>query len=668
MDTNIVKELVGEIEYLNDEYRAGNPQVSDEEYDALLAKLASIDPNNYILKRGIIEGQKETDRKRRLPIRMASMNKVKSVEELIAWIYSTLKVSSVSNDIDHVKFVVTPKYNGISLLYDVSYDNVYTRGDGAFGQICTDHFFKMNKNIINNDLSDVSCIVGEAIIPIKIWEEKFKGKLSSSGLPYKLNNATVAGLFNCDEPSDVLDSVVFMKYKTTQDYLDKYEQLDYLNELSTNYKVPYIILNALDFVEHEDILDDFFKECSKDFPIDGLVIDIDSFDLRLELGEESNGNPAYARALKLDKWSEEKDTVITGYDFQISKQGKLKGVVTFDPVLINGTDVKQATFYNARFLRDFFLYPGTKITVKKSGEVIPKIVAVEGVNIPNLSDTSKYENARNSIFNKIGNRLLKENIIVDISNCPSCGEKLIEDENGVELICTNKSCRDKHISKLEHFVLTLGVEEVGRPTIESMYNAGISTCSILYTIEEKMLKGIEGFGDSTIDTIVSQFKKVRENGISLAKLMYALDLFEGKIGEKTAQLIFDSIDVFDEDNRDVAKLCKIKGVSDKTAECFLSALNLIDERTLSYYNVNMIESKQIVPSGTKFVGFSVCFSGLRDKELEKVIIDNGGIIVDGVSKKTTHLIVADPNQNTSKTVKAKELGIKIMTLEQFKQL
>ena len=665
MDSNIVKELVGEIQYLNEEYRAGNPQVSDQEYDALLVKLASIDPDNDLLKKGIIEEQKETGRKRRLPVRMASMNKVKTVDELIDWVYSTLKKLGYSEEeIGNEKLIVTPKYNGISLLYDTVNEEVYTRGDGKFGQICTNHFAKMNSNFDSIEYDPIY-IIGEAIIPSRVWESKFKGRLSENGLPYKLNNATVAGLFNCDEPSDVLEEVIFMKYGIKLDYVDKHEQLEYLNNAS-KVEVNFLQIDVKDL--DEETLDYMFKMNNSEFPIDGLVIEFDAWDIRTQLAEETNGNPAYARALKLDKWSEEKDTVITGYDFQISKQGKLKGVVTFEPVIINGTDVKQATFYNARFLRDFFLYPGTKITVKKSGEVIPKIVAVEGISAPNLSDIVKYEDARNSIFNKIGSRLLKDNVIFNLSVCPSCGGKLIEDENGVELICNNNDCQDKLISKLEHFTLTLGVEEVGRPTIEAMYNAGISTCSMLYTIEEKMLKGIEGFGDSTIDTIVSQFKKVRENGISLAKLMYALDLFEGKIGEKTAQLIFDSIDIFDEDNRDVAKLCKIKGISNKTAECFLEALNLIDERTLSLYNVNMVETKQIVPSGTKFVGFSVCFSGLRDKELEKVIIDNGGIIVDGISKKTTHLIVADPNQNTSKTVKARELGIKIMTLEQFKQL
>jgi len=672
--SNIVKELVGEIQYLNGEYRAGNPQVSDEEYDELIAKLASIDPENSILKRGIIEEQKDNSRKRKLPIPMMSMNKCKTFEELKSWIYSTLKKLNYSDEeIQNVELVLTPKYNGISLLYDSKNLEAFTRGDGEFGQKCDNHFLKMDINFSDApDISDGTFTIGEAIIPTSIWEKEFKGKVSPTGLPYKLNNATVAGLFNCDEPSDMLQYVTFMKYGTpVLPLTNKVEQLEYLNDIST-LKVDFLKLKFSDLTE--DICDLIFKKNSKLLPIDGVVVEFNDRDIRNKLGREPNGNPAYARALKLDKWSEEKDTVITGYDFQISKQGKLKGVVTFDPVLINGTDVKQATFYNVKFIRKYCLFPGVNITVKKSGEVIPKIVAVEGIKLPTGSNSVEEYEVSKRIFETVKDKKFPSDqdiikyFLSTFSTCPSCGCGLVDDDTFVERICSNPNCKDKLISKLEHFVTVLEIEEVGRPTIEAMFEAGINTCEKLYTVSKNDLANISGFGESTINTIVSQFTKVRERGISLAKLMYALDIFEGKIGEKTTQLIFDSLDIFLEENQTIDKLNKIKGVSDITAGVFLEGLEKISSNTLSLYNVNMVETIQIVPSGDKYHGFSVCFSGLRDKELEKVIIDNGGKISDSVSKNTTHLIVADINQHTSKTVKAKEIGIYIMSVEQFKSI
>jgi len=657
--TQIIDELVGEIQYLNDMYRVGDPQVSDLEYDQMLVRLNELDPTHPLLHKGVIESE-PTTRKRKLPIKMMSLNKEKSVDDIIKWLK---KVGNSETEI----VVITPKYNGISLLVNHSTGETNTRGDGEYGRDCDKHIQIINSDVKMNFNHLCS---GEAIISRYNWDTYFRGKLSPSGQPYKLNNATVAGLLNCDEPTEELKYVDFVKYGIHNSDMYKIGQLQLINE-SSDMRTDFLAVPISSLTE--SILDQFYYEINKIYPIDGLVIELNDVKKRKQLDTESNGNPAYARALKLDKWVEEFDTTITGYIINISKQGKIKGVVTFNPVMINGTEVKQATFYNMQFLSNFNLCPGVHITVKKSGEIIPKITAVEGIHIPILSEFKKqseydqaYEVATGLVDKIIAERYEKEELDFDwnyFNDCPICNNPLSWDENRVELICTSNDCSGRLISKIEHFFLSIGVEEFGRPTIESLYKDGYNTVERILNITKSELILLEGFGDTSADIILEQFNRVKQEGVSQAQLMYAWDVFDGKIGEKTAQLILDNI----QKKFSIEEMVKIKGVSEITAKCFLKGLETFITLP-SVLKVKYISSPKKIVSNESYIGFSVCFSGVRDKELEKKIEDGGGVIASGVSKTTSHLVVSDVNQSTSKMVKARELNIPILTIEQFKQL
>lgn len=658
--TQTIDALAGEITYLNAQYRAGNPQASDEYYDSLLARLSSLDPTHLLLQKGIIETARSNPRMRRLPVRMMSLNKEKTFDNLMLWIENIgLKADDV--------LVVSPKFNGISLVADLKTKQASTRGDGEYGQNCDPHFDLINARVHRN--FDHICS-GEAIISRRNWAEHFVGKISPSGTPYKLNNATVAGLLNCDDPTEALKHVDFVKYTLHETTMHKSQQLKYMNMNTEGLWTDYLVVTVGEL--SENMLDKFFHRANSVYPIDGLVIDVDDYDIREGLGREMNGNPAFARALKLDRWVEEFDTVITGYVLNISKQGKLKGAVTFEPVFINGCDVKQATFYNAQFLHDFALCPGVKVTIKKSGEVIPKIVAVEGVRIPLRVDYKSQQTYDIAFINAAEN----VNNIVDNSNinfphylfdiCSSCRQPMSWDKNKVDLECKNFDCRDRRISKIEHFLQSLGVEEMGRPSVEKLYDAGYDSIHKLWNITAIAMMNVGGFGESSVDIFLKQVDAIKRGGVPLARLMYAMDLFDGTIGEKTAQQIFDSVDA--DYLIDKKELLKVKGVSDITADCFIRAYDRIEELIGLNISIAYAKSPAKELKGSRFSGFAVCFSGVRDKSLEEEIESQGGKIASGVSKTTTHLVVADPSQGTSKTVKARELNIPILTIEQFKQL
>jgi DNA ligase (NAD+) len=243
-----------------------------------------------------------------------------------------------------------------------------------------------------------------------------------------------------------------------------------------------------------------------------------------------------------------------------------------------------------------------------------------------------------------------------------------------EIVCVNNECEGIQLSKLEHFFTTAGVEEFGRPSIESLYRVGYKTILSILEITKEELSSLEGWGESSADTVIAQFKKLKEVGIPFEKLLHALDLFEGVLGEKTAKLALETYDIeyllsfsFDP----IKELYSIKGVSDKTAHAIMKALRFwADNQLGNTLPICIAESRKVGIIGDSCKGMKVCFTGIRDKELEDYITSNGGEIASGVSKTTTHLIVKDMSETTlssSKAVKAKTLNITIQTINQFKQ-
>lgn len=660
-----IKSLAAEIEYLNDEYRQGTPQVTDKEYDALFDRLRELDPSHPLLRKGVIEKTPQGERKDKLPIPMYSLDKCKTVEEVLAWLVGK------SLDLEKTWIVISPKYNGISMVHEIETKKAWTRGDGEIGLRCDKHFA-----LAESETSLTEGIVfGEMIINRENWNSKFQGRINHlTGRPYKLNHSTVAGMLNSDTPPDRLGMVDFVMYGIADRNMDRMEELRYLNGNKLDASDVQFYAITADLLNKE-LCSFLYSKWNDNYPIDGLVIDIDNKELREELGRESNMNPAYARALKLDEWAEALNTTITGYNFQISKQGKLKGTVTVEPVEIDGTEVTQASFYNAAYLHGFGLYPGAPVTIKKSGDIIPKIASVHGVTIPLKQDfpnASEFEKATRLAQSRIEAKTIGR---LEILICPSCGGPLYLEEDGVEKYCKNPDCKQMIISKFEHFFVTMGVEECGRPTIEALYDAGYKTIEDMLSIKHSDIASMEGFGESSAENLINQFKKLTENVVPFARILHALDLFDGKIGEKTVQTIIDHYGSYVVPIQEsVASLCTIKGVSTATAETFLAHVGKRSPIVGSLYMIDFFNvwNSYLVPpkavaQGDKCINLNVCFSGIRDKELEEKIKEQMGTIASGVSKTLTHLIVADPNQSTSKTVKAREYGCGILTVDQFKE-
>jgi len=319
----MINELVEKIIVANQKYRLGEPIMSDSQYDILVDELKALDPENEILAKVGHEIQDES-RKSRLPIEMASMNKIKSIDDIEDW--SRLKGISKSEFV-----VITPKFDGLSLCVNEKTNDAFTRGDGQFGQKSNEHY-KLIGNHLNSNGQE--------------FEQSLKD----------CNFIKYGAVFNKD------------CFSTKQDLI---ESLNTCQEI----KVQYHICKISELTE--ELLISLFHKFGLEYEIDGLIIEINDLNLQNKLGREtSSNNPVWARAFKHPSFEQSAESEIIDISWNISKQGYLKPTLHIKPVRLDGVTVSNVTGNNARFVKDMGLGVGAKVLVKRSGMVIPIIADV----------------------------------------------------------------------------------------------------------------------------------------------------------------------------------------------------------------------------------------------------------------------------------------------------
>lgn len=610
------QEIVNQLNAWEKAYREGNALVSDQVFDALQDQLRALDPTNEYFNKGI---QAESG-KVKLPIKMGSLNKVTSVEEIKNW----FKNKNIASD---ELLILTPKLDGLSLLTDHKQE-AYTRGDGEFGQIVSDHFEKLSDYQINPDF--IGYFVGEAILP----KEAMKRNIFSD---YANPRNCVASLFNTKTPDgNKLLSVDYIRYSftPTSDFLSKLTQLDACNSVNL-FQIPFLSVKLADLTDA--FLVRVFSVWKHEIPyeMDGIVIDINSAETRMKLGTESNGNPAYARAYKRG-FEEIKKSTILGVTWQIGKTGKLTPVARITPVELEGAMVSNVTLYNAKYVFDNKIHINDEILLKRSGGVIPKIVEF----------CTKHENINMRMF--LGAKYFM----------PSLDLSWDETETDLYLDVANS---DQEIKKIAYFFKTIGIENFGEPTVKALYEAGITTISQILMCPVAKLITVEGIGETTAKDLVNQFSTKIEKA-TWAQLCDASCIFEG-LGQKSFQLIDDACmdgDFYEN------KLIEIDGIGPKGAKEFIEKYPLfIDFLKSNYIEMPLQQKKE---KGTNYSHLNVVFTGIRDKELEQKIINGGGKVSTSISKNITHLICKDINDRSGKVEKAFEIGgIVLVQIDEFKK-
>jgi len=592
----------------NEYYNIGEPSLTDNEYDELRDYLKTIDKKNEYFKK---IGAEILNNKIKLPYFLGSQDKIKDDEKTLnKWLNKYNNPSS---------YIISEKLDGISCLitYNKSIIKLYTRGNGIYGQDIT-QFKDYIKGI--QPLKDKKIALrGELIINKNNWS-----KISDKG-----SNArnVVAGIINSKTLNkELLQYVEFVVYDVIEPRLKIEDSLKYAKELKFNI-VNYIIEPKLSVELLYDLLKKW-KDTSK-YEIDGLVI-IHNTIYKIKSGE----NPKYSFAFKSLKMQQDIEVIVTDIEWNVSKDKYLKPIVKFDEIQLNGVKIKKATGFNADYIVKNKIGIGSKIKIIRSGDVIPHIKEIITFTKPLLPSVPyKWKG---------------KDIILDSEN----------------------KNRDQDIKNYSYFMKALNIKGIGEGIITKLYDNSYDTLEKIINIKKTELLNIEGFKDKSSDNLIKALNEIKNK--TCLELMNASNILGRGLGEKKLKLLFDTHPYICNNQEKALQLTvndlkKINGLGDVSAGLIISNLKLFFE----FYNSLNISSdiKKIVKDeikiNPKYNNNIYVFSGIRNKELEKIIEDSGGKISNTISKKTTALIVKDKNENTTKIQNAIKYNIPIIIYNEF---
>ncbi len=384
------------------------------------------------------------------------------------------------------------------------------------------------------------------------------------------------------------------------------------------------------------------------FDIDGIVIKVDRLSLHDEIGYTGRC-PRFAIAYKFQAASAE--TIIKAITLQIGRTGVITPVAELEPVLLAGSTIARATLHNEEEIARKDMRVGDYVLIQKGGDVIPKIVEV-----------IKEKRSVNSLAWKM------------VLHCPSCGELLLKDEEGVAVRCPNsKKCPAQQLERLSFFVSkdAMDIENLGVKVMEQLFLKGlVKHFSDIYTLDREKLSTLSGFKEKSILNLLAAIEKSRK--ASLSRLILALGIRH--VGASTAAELASltgSLEAFRKMQKEDFR--GIEGVGEVVAHSLASFLNDPDNQAeLDLLIINGVEPLQKAPARTDhlFSGKSFVLTGAMERysrsEASELIEDRGGRVGDSVSKKTDYLVVG--TEPGSKFAKAQKLRIRILTEPEFLQL
>jgi len=591
------------------EYYKGNPVISDDIFDIVKNYLATRDPKNPALKD---IGASAPGEKVALPFYMGSLDKIREDEKALnSWKSKYPGEVVISDKLDGNSALVVYSSKGISM---------YSRGDGTMGQDISHivPFINLPKKIAFKNFA----VRGELIISKLNWETKGKGA--------NARNA-VAGVMHSKHPDKDLASIVeFIAYEQLKPQASPSDGFEVLEEngfkIAYNKKVPTKDLTM-------ESLSEILMTRRKDSPyeVDGIVVFHDHTHNIV-----SGKNPSYAFAFKSLLTHTEAEVIVKEVEWNASKDGYLKPLLHFDPVVLAGASIQKATGFNAQYIENNNLGPGSRIVIIRSGDVIPHIVRV----------LSKSASGKPSF--------------------PSVEYKW--NDTHVDIILKDKeAAEDVIVKRMTYFASTLDMKGIGKGVIERLYKNGVDSIKKLINVTVEELVKMEGFQKKSAEKVVNEIAESIKKADCL-KFMDASNLFGRTIGEKKLKLIIDAFpDIIKGKTPTEAELLKIDGIASVTATQFIDGLPQFFD-FMKDIGISCVAKRVVVVSKPLLKkDLVVVFTGIRDKELEVEIEGRGGKVGSSVSSKTTVVVAKDPEELTGKVKTAKELGIPVITIESFKK-
>lgn len=656
-----MKERMDElIDYINkasyEYYVLDNPTITDQEYDDYYNELLSIEEKYPELKREDSPtnrvGGAVLDKFEKVTHDhpMLSFDDIFNEEEIILFDERIKKVVSTAH------YTLEPKMDGLSgsLIYKKGVlVRGATRGDGVTGEDITTNI-KTIKSVPLRLTEDIDIEVrGEIYMSKKSFLEANREKVKNGEKEFaNPRNAAAGSIRQLDSKVAAKRNLDFMAYfiPNPEDYGIKTqkESLEFLRKLGfvTNYKLNGYAKNVKDIINYIDSLSE--KRDNLPFEIDGVVLKVDNLEDEKRLGFTSRV-PRWGIAYKFP--AKEVLTTLKEIKFTVGRTGKITPNAIFSPVHVSGSLVSKATLHNSDYCIDKDVRVGDTISIRKAGDVIPEVVEVK-------LDRRKED----SVPFKM------------IENCPMCNSVLVRKD--ANHYCKNEHCPSRKIESLIHFSSrdAMYIEGFGESIVEDFYNLGyLKNIDDFYTLDkykdELML--LEGFGEKSISKLLESASNSKKN--SLERLLFGLGI--RYVGKKTAKILSKYYKTMDNlIKADFDELKSINDIGDVIAKSIVDYFS--DEK-----NINLINRLKDLNLNMRYLGEEVNTSNenINDKtfvitgtlsrprdEIKEEIEGLGGNVTGSVTKKTDYVIAGE--KSGSKLTKANELGIRVLTEEEYNNM
>ena len=633
--------------------------LSDTIYDKIEEILKERFPKNKFWNE-IRDWDDKEHEKVKLPYWMGSMDKIKPNKNLIEkW------SKKYPGD-----YLISEKLDGMSCLLvlpneitgkdekskkDIKNIKLYSRGDGEKGQDISQllkyiNIFSKKKTTLNDIMLKLKVndnfkgdlvIRGEILIKKSVFNEKYKDIKNDP-------RSMVAGLINAKHPEQgELNDLDLVSYEVIEpsNMIPK-DQFELLEKYGFN--IPGNELIKTRTIE-EELLMKMLKKWKKEskYEIDGLIIT-----QNLEHERNISGNPDYSRAFKMDLEEQRGIGEVEEILWEVSRHGKVIPRIKIKPIKIGGVVIQKATAFNAKYIKDNQLGVGAVVNIIRSGDVIPYIEEVVKP-APNGADMPKFKYKWHS-----GGY----DIYIDIDGVDGIdGSK--DKEGNADIL---------EIKKITYFMTTLEAEGISQSTIKRYYEAGYKTLKDILNITESDLLELPNTKEKLATKQLKVLTEIKEIEHPLDKLMAASGVFDLGFGSKKAKLVIDAYPDILTKKISKMSIIEINGFEEKSADLFLKGLEKFKkwllEHKLNYIDPTKIKNKSGSSSSSeqKLKDLTIVMTGFRDKELEKLIEEQGGNNTGTVSSKTSILLAKDVNESGGKLEKARKLKVPIMTVEEFK--
>lgn len=651
------------VQYEHEYYVLNAPTVSDQEFDNLMKELEELEaqypdqitpdsPTQRVGSELVDKGATGGTYKHRYP--MLSLANSYSWEETLDF-YRRVRelVGQETNLVAELKFDGT----SISVIYEYGrLTRALTRGDGTLGEDVTEAIWAIPivpKRLMGSDLPEYIEVRGEILLP---WAEfeRLNAEREAEDLPLFANpRNAVAGTIKTKEG---VSGVVAYRKPTAyfyyllsddEDWLPglHHERLELMRKIGLPVDAHTKVCGTLEALK--EYLD-YWDIHRHELPIatDGVVVKVDEYALHDVLGTTAK-SPRWAMAYKFS--AESAVTRLESVSYQVARTGVMTPVANLEPVQLSGTTVSRASLHNADIIAELDLHIGDLVMVEKGGEIIPKITGV------------RYD---------LRDGQTKERVVMP-THCPDCGTPLERTEGMASTYCPNEwGCPAQVEGKIEHFCSRKAMDiNIGPKTIELLTKyLGVSSIADLYDLREEDLLRLPTFKDQKASNLVRSIKASVQ--VPFDRVLFGLGI--KLVGSTVAAQLADSFRSLEALR--MAKredLLRVEGLGPMIADSILSYF--AEERNqeilkrLEQAGLQIEMAVGSAQKGNSLEGMSIVVSGVfsisRD-ELKTLIEQHGGKNVGSISGKTS-LVVAGENMGPSKREKAEQLGIEVVSEEEF---